>query len=220
MSNVIAALEFAAAAIVSVLVISNPVSTSAVFLTLTEEWDKERKVQTARTACKYSLYILLFFSVTGMFLFSLFGFGVGAFRIAGGIILFAFAMRMIFPKPPEAAAKYPSEIALIPIAIPFISGPATIVTVVLLISDAASFMGGESWAPAVVAFAGVYLAIGITIYVSYLMMVESEAIYERFKEEGHVVLTRLMGLIVMAIAVQFIINGIKDVLPEFMAIVG
>lgn len=163
---------------------------------------------------------MLFFSVTGLFIFSLFGFGVGAFRIAGGIILFTFAVTMVFPKPHKPAEHYPSDIALIPIAIPFISGPGTIVTVVLLMSDASRYLSEEGLAFGAIALAGVYLGILITIYVSYVMMVRSEAIYERLKDEGRAIMTRMLGLIVMAIAVQFVINGIKDILPEFLAIVG
>jgi multiple antibiotic resistance protein len=72
----------------------------------------------------------------------------------------------------------------------------------------------------IIAISGVYIGIAVTLVVSYFMMSRSENIDKRLKEGGRRVVTRLMGLLVMAIAVQFIINGIKDVLPEFLEIAG
>lgn len=219
MSDLSSAFQFMGAAIISLLIISNPVSTSAVFIALTENMTREEKIRIIRKAVKNSTAILIFFSLTGLLLFQLFGFGIGAFRIAGGILLFTTAIGMLNPVESEkAAGETMSDIAIIPLAIPFISGPGTIVTVVVLMSEAQNIMRANDFVIGSISVLGVYLGIAAIIIASYFMMIKSENINKIFREGGRKVVTRLMGLLVMAIAIQFIINGIKDVIPEFIEV--
>ncbi len=211
--------SFVPAMILGIIVISNPVSTAAVFIGLTEKMTKDEKQAVAREATRYAIAILFFFAVTGMLLFQLFGFTIGAFRIAGGIILFTAAVAMLNPRPAEEeAAESAENIALIPICIPFIAGPGTIITVILYMSTAIDAAGIYDIGTSVVATIGVFIGIAATVFISWLVMAKSEAIDKRLGE-GRAVVTRLMGLIVMAIAIQFIINGIMDITPEFVEIV-
>lgn len=217
MSDVITAIEFVPAAIIAIIVISNPISTSAVFLALTEGMSSEEKIKIIKRSVRYSLFILLFFAVTGLLIFEIFGFGIGAFRIAGGILLFSTAVGMLNPSSSKQAAKDTSQdIALIPLSIPFTSGPGTIVTVVVLMSEAERILIEGGPGPGIIAIAGVFIGIIVVILVSFYMMAHSERIYAVLKEGGRKVVTQLMGLIVMAISIQFIINGIKDILPELI----
>ncbi len=211
--------SFVPAAIIGIIVISNPISTAAVFIGLTEKMTKDEKQAIIRQATRYAIGILFFFAITGMLLFQLFGFTIGAFRIAGGIILLTAAAAMLNPRPAEEeAAESAENIALIPICIPFIAGPGTIITVILYMSTAIDASDMHGIGTSVVAAIGVLVGIAVTVFVSWLVMAKSEAIDKRLGE-GRAVVTRLMGLIVMAIAVQFIINGIMDVTPEFVKIV-
>lgn len=211
--------SFVPAMILGIIVISNPISTAAVFIGLTEKMTKDEKQAVAREATRYAIAILFFFAVTGMLLFQLFGFTIGAFRIAGGIILFTAAVAMLNPRPAEKeAAESAENIALIPICIPFIAGPGTIITVILYMSTAIYAADIYDIGTSVVAAIGVFIGIAATVFVSWLVMAKSEAIDKRLGK-GRAVVTRLMGLIVMAIAVQFIINGLKDVTPDFVKIV-
>jgi multiple antibiotic resistance protein len=179
------------------------------------------KQEIIKRALKYSVGILVFFSMTGLLLFHLFGFSIGAFRIAGGVLLFTTAVTMLNPQTShEEAGDAADNIALIPLSIPFIAGPGTIVTVVVLMSEAQSILKSQDVIKGILCIMGVYVGIALCIGISYLMMARSEAIDKRLKEGGRKVVTKVMGLIVMAIAIQFIINGIKDVLPEFIAIAG
>lgn len=201
MSDVI---EFAVLAIISIVVIVNPASTSAVFIALTQEMSHAERVETAKRANKYALTILIIFALTGFTIFQLFGISIGAFKIAGGIVLFTVAISMLYPKPSSEEAKSISkDIAIIPLAIPFTAGPGTITTVVVLMTEADSIIHQ------LIVFGG----IGIAILLSYLVMAYSEKINAVLKEGGRAVMTKLMGLIVMAISIQFIINGIKDAIP-------
>ncbi len=219
MADFVLAAEFILGAVISILIISNPLSTSAVFISLTENMTHEERVETAKRSVKYSTGILIFFSLTGLALFQLFGFSLGAFRIAGGILLFTMAVQMLNPKPSHEDAETKSrDIALIPLSIPFTSGPGTITTVVVLMSEAQNIMRLDSVATGLMSITGIYIGIALCIGISYLMMTRSEFIDERLKEGGRRVVTRLMGLLVMAIAVQFIINGMLDVLPDFIAV--
>lgn len=211
---------FIIGAIGSIIVISNPVSTSAAFISLTEGMKHRDKKEIALRSVKFSLAILLFFALTGFFLFQLFGFSIGAFRIAGGILLFTLAVHMMSQKivdHRETAELDYNEIALFPLSIPFTAGPGTIVTVVLLTSEALNMMTVTGLLNGLVATLGVYLGIFILMMVSYLMMVNSQRIDKLLKEGGRHVLTRLMGLLVMAIAIQFMINGVIDIIPALVA---
>ena len=126
---------------------------------------------------------------------------------------------MLYAKDGSDSAPDPTrDISLMPMAIPFISGPGTIVTVVVLTSTAKKLAGGDAGIAAV-AYSGVFLGIIILISISYFVMVRSEKLFSLMREEGRNALTKLMGLIVLSIAIQFIINGIGDVLPGFVDIV-
>jgi len=216
MSDLVPGLEIILASIVSIIVISNPVSTSAVFIVLTEGMTSEERRAVAAKSIRYSMGILIFFAITGLLVFQIFGFSVGAFRIAGGVLLFSTAVGMLNPKDSgTAAGERSKDIALIPLAIPFTSGPGTIVTVVVLMSEAMNLLEVQGALVGSLAIIGVYIGIGVTVFISYNMMIRSERIDRFFGEGGRNVVTRLMGLLVMAISIQFVINGIMDILPEF-----
>jgi len=221
MADFVLAAEFIAGAVISIMIISNPLSTSAVFIALTEGMTNEQKQSIIKRSLKLSIGILVFFSLTGFLLFQLFGFSLGAFRIAGGVLLFSTAVWMLNPKPSQTDAEERSQdIALIPLSIPFTSGPGTITTVVILMSESMNILNIHGATTGLLCATGVFIGIAVCILTSYIMMSRSDKIDARLKEGGRRVVTKLMGLLVMAIAVQFIINGIKDVLPGFIAIAG
>jgi len=208
--------EFAALAVISIVVIVNPASTSAVFIALTQKMKRAERLDTAKRAVKIAVTILCFFALTGMLIFELFGISIGAFKIAGGVLLLVMGMTMVYPKESEEEAKKASsDVAIIPLAIPFSAGPGTITTVVVLMSDA-SARGGDflTTLPYIVV---VFVGIAVAMTLSYLGMKYSERINDLLKEGGRNVLTRLMGMLVLAIAIQFIIDGIISVVPEFIA---
>ncbi|UCD02822.1 MAG: MarC family protein [Candidatus Aenigmatarchaeota archaeon] len=210
---------FILGAIVSIIVISNPISTSAVFVSLTEGMKRKDKVEIAKRSVKFSLVILVFFALTGFYLFQLFGFSIGAFRIAGGILLFTMAVHMMNHKQrhTEATELDYNEISLMPLSVPFTAGPGTIVTVVLLSSEALNMMSTVGFMSGLLSVFGVYAGILTVVVISYLMMVNSQRIDDIVKEGGRHVITRLMGLLVMAIAIQFMINGVIDIIPDLIA---
>lgn len=217
MTEIVFAGGFIISAILSILIISNPISTSAVFITLTDTMSHKKKLEIAKRSIKFSLGLLIFFSITGFLLFQIFGFSLGAFRIAGGILLFTTATTMMNLKPASHHRKSEyQDIALIPLSIPFTSGPGTIITVVILMSEALAVLNTHDLGTGLLSILGVYLGIAVVIISSYLMMARSESVNRFLKEGGRRVITRLMGLLVMAIAVQFMINGVIDIIPELI----
>lgn len=199
-------LAFGISAFISVLAIVNPLSTIGIFLSLT----KNNKVDEAnRIAFRSSLVafcVLIFFSLSGFFLFQMYGITLEAFRIAGGIILFAIGLQLVFPSQnSQSVSQGSKQIYLIPLAIPMTSGPGAITTTIVLASQAVTF------AHELMLWVAIFLACAI----NYLVLRFAESIHERIGKEGLSVLIKIMGLLVCAIGVQFIINGLKVAFPIF-----
>src|SRR5690606_22553084 len=129
-----------------------------------------------------------------------------AFRIAGGIILFGIAMGMLGRRSEHKGISGTErhDVSIIPLAIPFISGPGAIATVMVLVTEA----------PSIQHTALIYLAIATTTILTYFAMVNSRHLVRYIGETGLQVVTRLFGLILAVLAVQFVINGITDLVRE------
>lgn len=205
-----ASIEYFLFAFVSLFVIISPISTVPLFLGMTPDNSAEEREQMARTACKVAGLILLGFALFGEMLFQALGITAAAFQTAGGVLIFLIALDMVLGKDPapsavitpedKAAAMRKDDIAITPLAIPMISGPGSISTTVLLQTKA------SAWPQYVM----LILALGCVITASYAIF--------RFAAYGGKwlnplllrVTKRLMGLLLAAVAVQFVFNGIRN----------
>lgn len=211
-------ISFAIIAVPSVFVIINPVLVTSMFITLTVNYTPEAKRAVIRKTTVTAFAVLLVFAICGTLIFKFFSITVGAFQIAGGIILFSVAMGMLhaatsrIKSSPEEMHEAESrmDIAIVPLAIPMVAGPGAITTVIVLSGDAREF-------PHMVIL---FIAIVIAMFTVYLMLRNSARIQRFLGPSGLNITSRLMGLILAAIAVQFVIGGIKDVLPELMKAMG
>ena len=194
-------LEFALVATSSIVAVMNPISTIAVFSTLTEDLKPEIQRKIALKAMKISLIVLVFFAITGQLIFQVFNLQVYAFQIAGGILLIAFALRMLSEK--KAYYSDRQDFSIIPLAFPLTAGVGSITTVMLIFSEANNFLEAGL----------VFVAIAIGITISYFGMIYSPKLFKVLGHDGLHVLSTLMAIIVLAIAIQFIINGIIAVIP-------
>jgi multiple antibiotic resistance protein len=194
-------LEFALVAISSIVAVMNPISTIAVFSSLTEEIKPEVQRKIASKAMKISFIVLVFFAITGQLIFQVFNLQVYAFQIAGGILLITFALKMLSEKKVYSSDR--EDFSIIPLAFPLTAGIGTITTVILLFSEANNLVEA----------ALVFLAIGVGILVSYFGMLYSPKLFKILGHDGLHVMSTLMAIIVLAIAVQFVINGIIAVIP-------
>ena len=152
--------------------------------------------------------VLLTFSMAGTFIFKLFGITLAAFKIAGGLILGIIGLDMIKAKrsptketpgeTEEGAEK--EDVGIIPLGIPMLAGPGSISTVMVLMSQNAD------WQHAIV----IVCAIAVAAAVSFVVLAAADRVSSYLHETGIRILTRMMGLLLTAIAVQFILNGLKD----------
>jgi len=198
--------EFVVLAITSVIAVMEPPSTIAVYLTLTKDMNESQRRPIIAKSMQVSFLVLLFFALTGQLLFSVFNITIASFRIAGGILLVTVAFKMLNPKKGEYSEEELEDIAVVPLAFPLTAGPGTITTVILLVSEANDL----------VQVFLVILAIAVGIAISYVGMKYASKISGFIGGEGLRVITKLMAIIVLAIAVQFVISGITEAIPQIL----
>ncbi len=198
-------LDFTFTAFTSVLFLVDPPGTVPSFLALTASYTPARRRRTALVACVTATLTLAAFALVGTYLFRYLGLTLAAFQIAGGLILFLVSLDMIRAerKTQENAAELAEgatagDVAVAPLAIPLLAGPAALSTVAVLMSRA------DSWDKVVSVFA----AIGLTGGVAYLTLLLANPIQRRLGTTGIHVLGRVLGLVLAGIAVQFVLDGL------------
>jgi multiple antibiotic resistance protein len=201
--------QFALVTFASVLFIVDPIALIPTYLVITQNESSAQRQLTARRACVAAALILLAFALGGQFIFRLFGITLPAFRIAGGLILWLVAMDMLHAQRTTqegteeiVEGREKDDVALTPLAIPMLAGPGAISTVMVLAGQART--GIHSLV--------VYASIVLTLVVSWVALRVGERVLVRLGQTGIRVLTRIMGLLLAAIAVQFVITGVKDAL--------
>jgi len=206
-------LSFTLLSLSSIIIVVNPLAATLIFVSLTGSMDQAARLRIAREASQFALAVLLIFTFGGGWILQIFGISVEAFRIAGGILLFGIGMDMVYAKTSRtkmtATEKYEGQdaddIAIMPLAIPMIAGPGAITSVIVLMNEAIE-MG-------VVAIAVVPIASVTAIGITYYMMKNADIIVRRIGQREYRAVNRLMGMLLIAIAVQFIIVGIKAAFP-------
>ena len=202
-------LQYFILAFTSIFSILNPFGAVPVFITLTESYPKKERDLVAKRTVIYALAILLAFTLFGEWILKFFGISLDAFKIAGGILLLLISLDMvggqqeakIHRKEIEAAYEI-DEIALMPLATPLLAGPGSITACMVAMAEAADI--GDRFL--------VILAILLSLGITYLTLLSAEKVLDKIGRLGIRILTRMMGLILTAIAVQMIVNGIKGAL--------
>jgi multiple antibiotic resistance protein len=197
------ALSFSALCFSSLFTMINPLSVAPVFVSMTEGVPSAERRRAALRACAVALVILLVFAVGGGLIFRVFGITIDAFRIAGGILFFAMSMKMLTGSGPDEASSGAAagDPAVVPLGMPLICGPGAISTVMVLMGQSVSFAHVLSLLLAIVS------AIGATA----LVLVASPAVMRRLGRAGVELTTRVMGLIVCVIGIQFVIDGVRPI---------
>ncbi|KDE55289.1 MarC family protein [Methanoculleus sp. MH98A] len=206
-------LSFALLTFSSILIVVNPLAATLIFVSLTGTMDQAAKLRVARDASRFALLILLLFTIAGGWILQLFGISIEAFRIAGGLLLFGIGMDMVYAKTSRtkmtATEKYEGQdaddIAVMPLAVPMIAGPGAITSAIVLMNEAMSM--------SVAAIAVVPLAAVVAISLTYYMMQNADVIVRRIGQREYRAANRLMGMLLIAIAVQFILIGIRTAFP-------
>lgn len=195
----------------AVLFIVDPIGVVPLFLAMTADDSPEKCRSTARRATVTATGVLVFFALFGSLVFQAFGVTLAAFRVAGGLLLMLTALDMLHARPP-ATRTTPAEtdegatredIAIVPLAMPLLAGPGAIATVMVLMAH-----HGPSWSNV----AAVLAAIAVTMLVAYLLLRSAGRVKAVLGQTGIAVLERVFGLILAAIAVQFIFDGGRELL--------
>jgi len=191
----------------SILFIVDPFAVIPTFLAMTvRDTPAQRRVLARRGAWTCAI-TLIAFAVGGSLIFKIFGITIGAFKIAGGVLIGLNALDMVQARrsqqretPVETAEGIQKDdIGILPLGVPMLAGPGAISTVMVLA------LGSKS----VAATAAVYMSIVLTALITFLVLSAASMVERRLGQTGMRILTRLMGLVLCAIAVQFIIDGIK-----------
>lgn len=190
----------------------NPISILPVYLGLTSEIEEKDKLDIARRAVFAALVILLGFAFSGQFLFKFFSISVDSFRIVGGAIFFIIGFDMLNARlsPIKGAkdeiTKAAKDIAITPLAIPMLCGPGAITNAIVLMEDASTIAHKIAFVSAVI----------IVLIICYVIFAFSTKIVRYLGETGINVMLRIMGLIIMVIAVEFFFAGITPFINKFI----
>ncbi|MFD0933181.1 MarC family protein [Psychroflexus salinarum] len=193
--------------------IINPLGVMPIFMTMTSDLDKESRKSTAKKAILASFVTIIIFAFTGQILFKFFGISVNSFRVVGGIIFFLMGMDMLQArlgkvKVQEAEIKtYVNDISITPLAIPMICGPGAITNAIVMMEDA------QSVEMQAVLIGSIILVMGITLAI----LLSAGKIIKILGQTGNNVLMRLMGLIIMVIAIEFFLSGFKPIFQDIIA---
>ena len=195
----------------------NPIGLTAVYLSMVEHFEMEDRNQIALKGTITAFVILIIFSLIGDIIFSFYQITVPAFKIAGGILFFRTGIQMLearvsrsrsTPKEKEEA-EAKEDIAYTPIGMPLIAGPGAITSIMILSSET------PNWELKLVLF----VVIALVLFLTYIIFQGADYLTQRFGTTGLRIIQRIMGLILMVIAVQFIIDGIGVVIKGWLNLI-
>ncbi len=209
---------FALLCFTSLLAILNPLSAVPLYLALTEGHTPAARRHTVHQAIPSAFVVLLVFAFVGGTIFQLFGITIDAFRIAGGILFFGIGLDMLQAKrsrvktteEEEREASTRPVVGVTPLGIPMLSGPGAITTVMVLMTQATTF------SRVIVVFG----AIVAVLLVAWIVLASAPTLIGHFGQTGLNVMTRIMGLLVTVIGVQFIIDGARPILIDVIRRAG
>lgn len=204
-------LTLVGATVAALLPIMNPFSTAPVFVAITRRMSAARRRQQARLACIYAFGVLVVTLLAGALILSFFGISIHALRVAGGLIVARIGFGMLSPEPEEELGPQSREealdmrdVAFTPIAMPLLSGPGSIA---VTLGMATELSHPVDVVPVTVGIALVSLG-------AWLVLRSSARVVEFLGVTGVAVLTRMMGLILVGIGVQFVFRGIVEPLTS------
>jgi len=207
-------ISFFLISISSLFALINPIGIAPIILTVTENFTIKEYNRTIAKGILIAGIILLLFAVIGQYILSFYEITIYAFKIAGGILFLRIGINMLeakvsrtksTPKESEEALNN-EDIALSPIAIPIIAGPGAITSVMLLSAEASNYNQKIIF----------YLSIIIVLAITFIILSLGKVFTKKLGTTGLRVIQRIMGLLLMVIAVQFILDGLSFVVLEFI----
>jgi multiple antibiotic resistance protein len=205
-------LQFAVLAFTSLLAIVNPLGAVPLFVALTAPYSTAHRAATLRRAITTGTVVLIIFALAGTYILQFFGITRQAFQIAGGILFFAIGWDMLQARrsrvktteAEETESIHKEDVGIIPLGLPTLAGPGAITTVIALNGQAETLLDS----------AAVYVAIILVLTICWVTLLAAPMLTRRMGQTGMNVMTRLMGLLVMVIGSQFVINGTTIVILD------
>ena len=202
--------RFSLLALSSIFFLVDPFAAIPSFLAITESADPPRRKRMARKGALTCFIVLTSFALGGQLLFKMFGITLPAFEIAGGLILLLIGLDMLQAKrsatqeaPGETEeASHKEDAGIVPLGIPMLAGPGAISSVMVLVGQVPSLWHWEMGA--------ILGSIGLTSLVSYWVLAGADRVRRVMGETGIRILVRIMGLLLVALAMQFFVNGLTD----------
>lgn len=197
-------IAFLITAFATLFVVIDPPGLVPLFIALTQGMTAERRRAMALRACLIAGVLLTLFGLAGESILGFIGISMPAFRIAGGILLFLTALDMLFERRTQRREGQKSDPdhdpSVFPLATPLIAGPGAIASMILLVGQS-----GPGWT-------GTMAVLGLMwgmVIVTYLFLLASPPIERALGRTGTIVITRLLGMLLAALAVQFVIDGVR-----------
>ena len=197
----------------SLFALLNPIGIAPIILSITENYSLEDYKKLIRRSTIFACIILLIFAITGKIIFSFYGITLHAFKIAGGILFLRIGLNMLeakvsrtksTPKESEEAESH-NDIALSPIGIPLIAGPGAITSVMILSAQTVSLNQKIIF----------YLSIVLTLFITFIILTLAKKLTKILGTVGLRIIERIMGMILMVVAIQFIIDGMNIVIQIY-----
>ncbi|MEF3047400.1 MarC family protein [Pseudotabrizicola sp. L79] len=196
---------FLITAFATLFVVIDPPGLVPLFIALTQGMSAERRRAMAMRACLIAAFLLTLFGLAGEAILGFVGISMPAFRIAGGILLFLTALDMLFERRTQRRegqhADPDHDPSVFPLATPLIAGPGAIASIILLIGQ-----GGGDWA-------ATFMVLALTwamMLVTFLFLLASPPLERLLGRTGTIVITRLLGMLLAALSVQFVIDGVRQ----------
>ena len=204
-------IRFSLFSLSSVFLTVDPIASLPAFLAMGLRGSEDRKRRIAKHAAWTCLLVLTVFASTGSLIFKLFGITLPAFKIAGGILLFQIALEMAHSRRSETQevaeereeGEKKEDFGITPLGVPMLAGPGAISAVIVLMGQS------KLWWQSI----PVFLSILVTSIVTFYILAAGARVQRRLGETGIRIMMRLMGLVLAAMAVQFVLNGLSDVWP-------
>ena len=190
----------------------NPLGTMPVFLTMTQSLSEKERAQVVKKATIVAFIIMITFAIFGKFLFMFFGLSTNGFRLVGGIIIFKIGYDMLQAKYTRVKLSdseikdYANDISITPLAIPMLCGPGAIANAIVLMQDA----------PTPLYQVALISVIALMFFLTYIILRAATRLVEIIGETGNNVMMRLMGLILMVIAVECFVSGFKPIMIDIL----
>lgn len=205
-------IQFALVCLTTFITIINPLSVMPVFMTMTASLEVNQKKKVAKKAIITALITMLIFAFSGQIIFKFFSITVNSFRIVGGIIFFMMGWDMLQARlirtkmDNESIKEYVTDISITPLGIPMICGPGAITNSIILMEDAVVISNKIT----------LIVCMIFILWITYLILLGAAKITKTLGDTGNKVMMRLMGLIVMVIAIEFFFSGLKPILSEII----